>query len=187
MQPRAGGGRSGRRSVTKSRLGGGEEARPPRSLPTLYLPRPAREEEQFVYLGLQESCPPPGSPRPPGPSSLPSSLRAIQPSPASSTFLLPLLFLLLQPALLLLPSGTRPWGREREALCPPCGPAQLRRPRAGRRAAAAALHPARRPRVRRGGGLGFEEQRVSQSRGRGVGWGGDSRFTNRKLKTTGTL
>lgn len=42
------------------------------ALHPLHLPRPAREEEQFVYLGLQESCPPPGSPKLPSPSSLPS-------------------------------------------------------------------------------------------------------------------
>ena len=79
------------RSVTKSRLGGGEEERPPRSLPTLPTsPHPAREEEQFVYLGLQESFPPPCSPRPPSPSSLPSLLGAILPSPAGSTFPPPL-------------------------------------------------------------------------------------------------
>ena len=94
------------RSVTKSRLGGGEEERPLRSLPT--SPHPAREEEQFVYLGLQESFPPPGSARPPSPSSLPSLLGAILPSPAGSTFPPPFPSPPRPPLLFLLPPSSSP-------------------------------------------------------------------------------
>lgn len=127
----------GARAVTKSRRGGGEAAElapPP--------PHPAREEEQFVYLGLQESFPPPCSPWPLLPA-LPL-LRA----PAQSSRQRPPPILLSLPdlppqptplALPPLPFGTRPWGREREALCPPGGPAQPRGPPS--RAAPPALPP----------------------------------------------
>lgn len=119
---------SGRRSLTKSRLGGGEEERPQRSLPTLSTsPHPAREEEQFVYLGLQESFPPPSSPRPPSPSSSPPSSARSSPVPPAAPSLHPLLFHLPHPAFPL-PLGARSWGREREALCPPGGPALPWRP-----------------------------------------------------------
>ena len=164
------------RSVTKSLLGGGEEERPLRSLPT--SPHPAREEEQFVYLGLQESFPPPGSARPPSPSSLPSLLGAILPSPAGSTFPPPFPLppppsfpppTFLEPAFPL-PSGTRPWGREREALCPLRGRARLGRPPGweGRCAWRPCPSPGdpRSPRARaRRGGHGGEEERRSQSQG----------------------
>jgi hypothetical protein len=61
------------RSVTKSRLGGGDGRREatalaPHLLPPPPLPRPAREEEQFVYLGLEEPSllpAPRGRPTPP--------------------------------------------------------------------------------------------------------------------------
>lgn len=74
-------GRSGGRAVTKSWRGGGEAAE--LALPP---PHPAREEEQFVYLGLQESFPPPCSPWPLLPALL---FCALQPSPAGSALLLP--------------------------------------------------------------------------------------------------
>lgn len=190
------------RSVTKSRLGGGEEERPPRSLPTLPTsPHPAREEEQFVYLGLQESFPPPGSPRPPSPSSLPSLLGAILPSPAGSTFPPPLprppvLLFLLPPsssppspsllergrgggsgtrfvrlAALLAPEAARLGG----ALRPEALPLPRGRP----------PHPA--PRLRANPEREEEADSVGRENdGHRVREGG-SRFTNRKPKTTDTL
>lgn len=115
----------GRAAVTKSRRGGGEAAE------LALTPHPAREEEQFVYLGLQESFPPPCSPWPLLPAlpllRAPAQSRQQRPPP----ILLSLPGLPLHPtppALPPLPFGTRPWGREREALCPPCGPAQPRGP-----------------------------------------------------------
>lgn len=200
------------RSVTKSRLGGGEEERPPRSFPTLPTsPHPAREEEQFVYLGLQESFPPPCSPRPPSPSSLPSLLGAILPSPAGSTFPPPLPRpppytpfpppTFLEPAFPL-PSGTRPWGRERDALCPPRGRASSGGRPAGRGAAPRGPAPPPRPPPPRGPALlpphpapslraSPEREEEADSVGREndglrVREGG-SRFTNRKPKATDTL
>lgn len=136
----------------------------------LHLPRPAREEEQFVYLGLQESCPPPRSPRPPSPSSFPSLLAAILPSPAGSTALLPFLL----PSSSSSPPSPSLLGRDRgggsgkrfvrlAAQLSPGG-----RGLGGARHPAARLPPPRsRPRARRRGGLGFEQERVSQSQG---GW-----------------
>lgn len=99
MPPRAFAPHSGRRSVTKSRRGGGGEERPQRPLPTLSTsPHPAREEEQFVYLGLQESFPPPSSRRPPSPSFSPPSSARSCPVPPAAPSLLPLLFLLPHPS-----------------------------------------------------------------------------------------
>lgn len=132
------------------------------ALHPLHLPRPAREEEQFVYLGLQESCPPPGSRRPPSPSSLPSLSAQSCPvppaapssSPSSSSSSSPP-----SPSLLGRVRGGGS-GKRFVRLAAQLSPGGRRLGGARR---PAALPPPRRPRARRRGGLGFEEERVSQS------------------------
>lgn len=196
---------SGRRSVTKSWLGGGEEERPQRLLPTLSTSsHPAREEEQFVYLGLQESFPP-SSPRPPRPSSLPSLLGAVLPSPAGGTSPPPLpspispsplhAALLLRPAVPSRVERGRGGGRGR---CFVLRAAQLgaRGRPAGRGTAPAALPPPpcglasspchprpqrSRPRARRTGDSVLRKNDSHRA------WEGGSGQANRKPKTTDTL
>lgn len=186
MPPRAFARHSGRRSVTKSRLGGGEEERPQRPLPTLSTsPHPAREEEQFVYLGLQESFPPPSSPRPPSPSSSPPSSARSCPVPPAAPSHLPLLFLLPHPSSPPSPSlsvrgrgggSGRRFVRLAAGLCPRGRPAGRgaapRGPAPSARAARAPRAPHSRPqilpRARRRGGLCFEEERLSPKSGREV-------------------
>lgn len=108
------------RSVTKSGRGGGE---PPLWLP----PPPPRTWRGTICLSwasrfLPSSgprapppCPPSGALSGPVPLAVPSS----SPYGASSPP---------RPPAFPLPLGTRPWGREREALCPPGCPAQPRGP-----------------------------------------------------------
>lgn len=149
------------------------EGRPRSSLsPT---PHPAREEEQFVYLGLQESFPPPCFPWPLLPAlpllRAPAQSRRQRPPP----MLLSLPDLPLQPAppvLPPLPFGTRPWGEGAGGAlsawrpCAAPGTAQRLRPCPLLRL---------RPPVR------WEEEPGSQS------LLGSFSLTNRKLQTTDTL
>lgn len=95
----------------------------------------------------------------------------------------PLFFHLPHPAFPL-PLGARLWGREREALCPPGGPALPRRPPGWEGRCAPRPCPLRRvcprcarptlplppiqPRARRRGGLCFEEESLSPKSGREV-------------------
>lgn len=159
------------RSVTKSRLGGGEEARPLRSLPTLSTsPALHVKRNNLFILGFKNPALLPvlrGRPAPP--PSLPCSPRscpvppAAPPSSLSSSPPLP-------PARLPPPfwdatvgegagnalSASRPSSAPEAAGWEGRGPPPPRSP-----------PPRSRPRARRRGGLGFEQERVSQSRG---GW-----------------
>lgn len=172
--------------------GRGRGERTLRSLPT--SPHPAREEEQFVYLGLQESFPPPGSPRPPSPSSLLSLLGAILPSPAGSTFPPP--FPCPPPLLFLLPPSSSPpspsllergrgGGSGRRFVRFAAGLGSGGRP-AGRGSAPGGPAP---PLGTRAPPAPVREEADTVGRkndGHRVREGG-SRFTNRKPKTTDTL
>lgn len=185
MPPQASAGCSGRRSVTKSRLGGGEEARRPRSLPTRSTsPAPHVKRNNLFILAFKNpallpvlrgrpapppfppsqarSCPvPPAAP----PSSPSSSPRSSSCSPRSPTLLgrgrgggSEKRFVRL--AARLRPGGRGLGGAQRPVALPP--PRGRSHPAP---ACALLLRQRSQPRARRRGGLGFEEERVSESRG----------------------
>lgn len=192
VPPRA----SARRSATKSRLGGGEEARRPRSLPTLSTlstsPAPhVKRNNLFILAFKNPALLPVLRGRPVPPPFLPSLPPRRDPAQSRRQHLPPPLPPPLPDrppaARSPPPSGTRPWGRE-----PANSALSAWRPRSvpeaaggeGRSAPAPCPRPVAaptrsrlrppppppplprsQPRARRRGGLGVEEERVSESQG----------------------
>lgn len=159
--------------MTKSRLGGGEEARPRRSLSTLSTsPAPHVKRNNLFILGFKNpallpvlrSCPAP-------PPSLPSRRNPAQSRPQH-----------LPPPPLPPPPARLPPPFRDASVGEGAGNAlSASRPSSAQEAAGwegrGAPRPCpRRPRARRRGGLGFEEERVSRSQG------GRFSLTNRKPK-----